>query len=62
MKQYFDVESGSVISEKDLQAEFNTLAAAGDTECRNFAEYIRACTSKHGSLVSIVDTKKEVIL
>lgn len=58
MKQYFDVESGSVISEKDLQAEFNTLAAAGDTECRNFAEYVRACTNKHGSLITVIECEK----
>lgn len=57
MKTFFDTERGSVISEKDLQAEFSTLAAAGETECRNFAEYLRACTGKHGTLVPVVDTK-----
>lgn len=60
--KYFDTESGAVISASDLEKEYNALFAAGETECKTYTEYVHACTSKHGSLVSIVDTKKEVIL
>ena len=58
MKQYFDTESGAVISAADLETEYKLLFAAGDTDCRNFVEYVRACTGKNGTLVPVVDTKK----
>ena len=57
MKQYFDTESGSVVSAADLETEYNALFADGATDCGNFAEYVRACTGKHGTLVPVVDTK-----
>ena len=62
MKQYFDTESGAVISAADLETEYKTLFAAGDTECKTYTEYVRACTGKHGTLVAVVDTENEVIL
>lgn len=58
MKQYFDVESGAVISAADLEKEYNALFADGATDCKNFAEYVRACAGKNGTLVTVVDTKK----
>lgn len=56
--KYYDTESGSIISEKDLQAEFLTLAAAGGTDCKTFTEYVRACTGKHGSLIPVIECEK----
>ena len=57
MKMYFDTESGAVISAADLETEYKTLFAAGETECRNFAEYVRACTGKNGTLIAVVGTE-----
>ena len=57
MKQYFDVESGSVISAADLETEYNSLFADGETECKTFTEYVRACTCKNGCLIPVVDVE-----
>ena len=57
MKQYFDVESGSIISASDLEKEYKSLFADGATDCRNFAEYVRACTGKNGTLIAVIDTE-----
>lgn len=51
MKFYRDTETGEIIPESVLQAEFNRLRAE-DPETYNYSffDYIRNCTDKNGFL------------
>lgn len=46
-------ERGYIITEQELQTEFNDLKQSGETDCRTFSEYIRECCGKNGTLEKI---------
>ena len=51
MKWYKDTETGKIIPESELQAEFASLKAAQPEEYPyTFAAYVRNCTDKNGTL------------
>jgi hypothetical protein len=51
---YRCTESGEILTEAQLQAEFETLKAEEpETYEYNFADYIKNCTSKNGFLEKI---------
>ena len=51
MKSYRCTESDEILTEAQLQAEFETLKAEEPkTYDYNFADYIKNCTSKNGFL------------
>jgi hypothetical protein len=48
---YKDTESGEVVTERELRAEFETLRHESPEEHDySFTEYIRNCTDKNGFL------------
>ena len=50
-KLYRCTESGEILTEAQLKAEFETLKAEEpETYNYNFADYIKNCTSKNGFL------------
>ena len=50
-KLYRCTESGEILTEAQLQAEFETLKTEEpETYDYNFADYIKNCTSKNGFL------------
>ena len=51
--RYFMDEEGNIISEHQLMREFALLAMNYETECMTFAEYVRNCTDKNGTLTEI---------
>lgn len=54
MKKYKDIESGDIITEAELQAEFAEMQAENPDEYNyTFPEYIRNCTAKNGFLEEI---------
>lgn len=51
MKLYRDTETGKIISETELQAEFAALQAEHPEEYNySFLAYVRNCTDKNGFL------------
>lgn len=51
---YRCTETGEVLTEAQLQAEFETLKAEDpETYDYNFADYVKNCTSKNGFLEEI---------
>lgn len=46
----FREENGNIITEDELEKEFNKLKKTGDTEAETFAEYKRNCLEKNGTL------------
>ena len=53
-KLYRCTESGEILTEAQLQAEFETLKAEEpETYNYNFADYIKNCTSKNGFLEEV---------
>lgn len=46
-------ERGYIITEQELQSEYNDLKQSGETDCRTFSEYIRECCGKNGTLEKI---------
>ena len=54
MKLYRDTETNEILTEAQLQAEFEILKAEEpETYDYNFTDYIRNCTSKNGFLKAI---------
>lgn len=54
MKKYKDIESGDIITEAELQAEFAEMQAENPDEYNySFSDYIRNCTAKNGFLEEI---------
>lgn len=54
MKKYLDTESGEVLTEAALLAEFEPLKAQSPDEYPySFAAYVRNCTDKNGFLEEI---------
>ena len=51
MKLYRDTENGEILTEAQLQKEFETLKAEEPDEYNyTFKEYLQNCTSKNGFL------------
>lgn len=48
--KFYDLEHDVIISEEELKEEFIDLFSSGGTDCRTFAEYVRSCTGKNGTL------------
>ena len=54
MKLYKDTENNTILTEAEIQAEFETLKAEEpETYNYTFAEYLKNCTSKNGFLEAI---------
>lgn len=54
MKLYIDTETGAVISETELQAEFAAIQAEQPGEYNySFSAYVRNCTDKNGFLKEV---------
>ena len=53
MEKYFNRENYSIITEKQLKAEYEAIKADGGTDAQTFAEYVKNCTSKNGALEPI---------
>lgn len=54
MKKYRDTETGNIITEEELQTEFEELKSGSPEEYNyTFSEYIRNCTAKNGFLEEI---------
>ncbi len=49
MEKYID-ERGSVLTEEELQKEFETLKKTGGTDAENFGQYLNNCLDKNGTL------------
>lgn len=47
---FYDTEHDTYITLADLEMEYNTLAAAGETDCQTFKQYTQEVTSKNGTL------------
>lgn len=50
MKKYIDYEHNTIITEKELRAEYEKLRKDGSTEQPNFQSYLREVTGKNGTL------------
>lgn len=60
MNKYFDCESNEIITEKQLEKEFQQLKKESPTEYDySFADYINNCTAKNGTLTLIKTERKE---
>ena len=46
-------EYGYIITEEELRDEFEFFRKRGETEAKNFVEYVRNCTDKNGTLEEI---------
>lgn len=54
MKKFIDTESGIIITESELKAEFDEMKSESPDEYNySFGEYIRNCTGKNGFLKEI---------
>ncbi len=54
MKHFYDIETQEVITEKELQKEFEELKASDpETYSYSFQQYIKNCTDKNGTLKEI---------
>lgn len=54
MKKFRDTETGNIITEEELKAEFEELKSGSPEEYNyTFSEYIRNCTAKNGFLEEI---------
>lgn len=49
----FEDERGYTITEAELAAEFKELKQNGETDCETYADYVRECTGKNGTLTRI---------
>lgn len=49
---YFD-ERGVYISEAELKQSYAVLKANGETDCKIYAEYIKECCGKNGTLTKV---------
>ena len=55
MRMFWD-ERGYTVNEDQLQAEFNDLKQSGNIDAgRNFNDYVKECTGKHGTLEEVKD-------
>ena len=54
-KKYYDIETEEIITEEDLEKEYNDLKKTGDTEAATFNDYLINCTSKNGTLEEIAN-------
>ena len=50
MKLFYDMESDMVITENQLLEEMKMLIANGNIEPMDFADYVKECTGKNGTL------------
>ena len=53
MKLFYDMETETTITENQLLEEMEMLIAEGNIEPMDFADYVRACTGKNGTLKEI---------
>lgn len=54
MREFIDTETGGIVSEAVLRAEFEQLKAEQPEEYPySFPAYIRNCTSKNGFLMEV---------
>jgi len=54
MEKYID-ERGSVLTEEELQKEFETLKKTGGTDAENFGQYLNNCLDKNGTLEKVAE-------
>ena len=52
---FYDTEHDTYITLADLEQEYKTLAAVGETDCKTFKEYINETTGKNGTLERVND-------
>lgn len=50
MRLFYDIEENKVITESQLKEEMETLIANGNIEEMSFADYVKECTGKNGTL------------
>ena len=50
MKLFYDIEENRIITENQLLEEMKMLIANGNIEPMDFADYVRECTGKNGTL------------
>lgn len=50
MRKFYDTENQKIITETELRAEYETLKRDGETEAKNFGQYLNNCTDKNGTL------------
>lgn len=53
MKLFYDMEAETIITEKQLLEEMETLIANGNIEPMSFTEYVKECTGKNGTLQTL---------
>lgn len=54
--KYYDIDHDEILTVEELEREYKQLAGEGETECRTFGEYLRACTDGNGSLIPFPDS------
>lgn len=54
--RYFYHENETLISESELEKEFNELFKNDQTDCETFQEYVKEATSKNGTLTEEWET------
>lgn len=52
---FYDTEHDTYITLDELEQEYKTLVAAGETDCKTFKEYINETTGKNGTLERVND-------
>ena len=50
MRTFHDIENDVIITEAELQAEYEELWQNDETCCESFEVYVRECTGKNGTL------------
>ena len=59
MNKYFDCEANEIITEKQLEKEFQQLKKENPLEYDyDFTDYIKNCTAKNGTLTPIQPKEK----
>lgn len=53
MMKFYDTESGRIITENELHSEYLTLLETGEIDEKSFADYVKECTGKNGTLEEI---------
>lgn len=51
--KFYDTETGKTITENELHSEYLTLLETGEIDEKSFADYVKECTGKNGTLEKI---------
>lgn len=53
---YFDIESHETVSEKELFHEWQSMTEDEKGTSETFADYLKNCLSKNGTLIPVYET------